>query len=94
MTKRPTLDEPVVISKFWKNRHRRESVHVTLSEYEGHCLIGVRIYSAGSDGVDRPTVKGVSMGIRKLPLLTVALLKAEDKAKELGLLIEADGAGV
>jgi hypothetical protein len=88
--RRPTLDEPVVISKFWKNRRRNESVHVTLSEYEGHCLINVRVYSTGTDGIDRPTPKGVAMGIRKLPELARALIKAEAKARELGLV---DGEG-
>jgi hypothetical protein len=85
-TRRKTLDGPVIISKFWKNRRRNESVHVTLSEYEGHCLINVRVYCTGTDGIDRPTPKGVAMGIRKLPELARALVKAEAKARELGLL--------
>jgi hypothetical protein len=85
-TNRPTLDEPIVISKFWKNRRRNESVRVTLGEFEGHCLINVRVYCTGTDGIDRPTPKGVAMGIRKLPELAQALVKAEAKARELGLL--------
>jgi len=80
------IDEPITIQKFWKNRRRNESVHVTLSEYEGHCLINVRVYCTGTDGVDRPTPKGVAMGIAKLPELTRALIKAEAKAQELGLI--------
>lgn len=36
-------NEPVVISKFWKNRGRNESVRVSLSEYQGHCLLNVRV---------------------------------------------------
>jgi len=46
----------------------------------------VRVWQTGSDGIDRPTVQGIALAIRKLPTLTTALLKAEDKAKELGLL--------
>jgi hypothetical protein len=80
------LAKPIEIAKFWKNRRRNESVHVTLSEYEGHCLINVRVYCTGTDGIDRPTPKGVAMGIAKLPELTRALVKAEAKAQELGLL--------
>jgi hypothetical protein len=80
------LAEPTTIAKFWKNRRRAESVHVTLSEYEGHALINVRIYATGADGIDRPTVKGVALGIRKLPELAKALATAEAKARELGLL--------
>jgi hypothetical protein len=83
---RPALDEPIVVSKFWKNRRRNESVRVTLGEYEGHCLINVRVFCTGTDGIDRPTPKGVAMGIRKLPELAQALVKAEAKARELGLL--------
>jgi len=86
----PTLPEPVVISKFWKTRRRNESVHVSLSEYEGRCLINVRVYCTGTDGIDRPTPKGLAMGIGKLPELARTLARAETKARELGLL-EEDG---
>jgi hypothetical protein len=78
------LSEP--IAKFWKSRNRTEHVRVELSEYEGHPLINVRIWQTGSDGIDRPTVKGIALGIRKLPELARALAKAEAKALELGLL--------
>jgi hypothetical protein len=88
---RNKLPEPVEIAKFWKNRQRNESLHVSLSEYEGHALINVRIYSTGTDGIDRPTPKGVAMGIRKLPELARALIKAEAEARRLGLLRD-DGA--
>jgi hypothetical protein len=67
------------IAKFWKNRRRAESVHVTLSEYEGRALINVRVYATGADGIDRPTPKGIAMGIRKLPELARALAKAEGR---------------
>lgn len=81
-----TLAEPITIAKFWKNRRRNESVHVSLSEYEGHALINVRIYATGADGIDRPTTKGVAMGIRRLPELAAGLAKALDRARALGLL--------
>jgi hypothetical protein len=84
---RTTLSEPVEITKFWKNRGRNESVHVALSAYEGHNLINVRVYSTGTDGVDRPTQKGIAMSVRKLPELADALNKALAKARELGLLV-------
>jgi hypothetical protein len=86
MTPRITLTEPVEIAKFWKNRRRNESVHVSLSEYEGHTLINVRVYATGTDGIDRPTPKGVAMGIRKLPDLAAAVTQALAKARELGLI--------
>jgi hypothetical protein len=87
MSAKPTtLAEPVTIAKFWKNRARNESLHVSLSDYEGHPLVNVRIYATGTDGIDRPTTKGVAMGIRKLPELARALAKAETEARRLGLL--------
>ena len=88
----PTLPEPVVVSRFWKNRGRAESVRVTLSDYEGQAIVNVRVYATGGDGIDRPTVKGVALGIRKLPELAKALAKAETQARELGLLDDQDGA--
>jgi hypothetical protein len=87
----PTLPEPVVISKFWKNRRRNESVRVSLSEYKGHSIIDVRVFATGTDGIDRPTPKGVAMGVGRLPQLTQSLMKAEAKARDLGLIIKEDG---
>lgn len=89
MTNRPLIAEPVEIAKFWKNRRRSESVHVTLSQYEGRSLINVRVYSTGTDGIDRPTPKGIAMAVDKLPALAQALAKAESKAREIGLINEA-----
>lgn len=86
MNPRIILSEPVEIAKFWKNRGRNESVHVALSEYEGHNLINVRVYSTGTDGVDRPTQKGIAMSVRKLPELADALNRALTKAREIGLI--------
>jgi hypothetical protein len=82
------FDEPIIISKFWKNRGRAESVRVELSQYEGRALINVRVWTTGTDGIDRPTSKGVAMGVGRLPELAKALAKAEVKARELGLIEE------
>jgi hypothetical protein len=86
MSARVTLPDPVEVAKFWKNRRRNESVHVSLSEYEGHCLINVRVYCTGTDGIDRPTPRGVALSIRKLSELSRALVRAEAQAKALGLI--------
>jgi Transcriptional Coactivator p15 (PC4) len=69
MSPRVTLPEPVEVAKFFKTRWRNESVHVSLSEYEGHCLINIRVYRTGTDGIDRPTSKGVALAIARLPNL-------------------------
>ncbi|KJC59876.1 hypothetical protein UP10_14325 [Bradyrhizobium sp. LTSPM299] len=90
MTTPNTLADPIEIAKFWKNRRCNESVHVALSGYEGHPLINVRVYSTGTDGIDRPTLKGIALAVRKLPELAQAIKKALVKAQALGLL---DGGG-
>ena len=65
-----------------------EEVHVDLSEYRGHDLVSVRIW-ANYDGADepkRPTKKGVSLKVEKLPQLIAALREAESRARSAGLL--------
>jgi hypothetical protein len=89
----PALAEPVPIAKLWKSaRDRTRHVRVELSEHEGHPLINIRIWQTGSDGIDRPTVKGIALAIRKLPELAQAIDKAQSKARELGLLGDGEGA--
>jgi Transcriptional Coactivator p15 (PC4) len=87
MSRRPTLDEPVVISKFWKNR-KHDAIIVTLSTYEGHNLVDLRTH-AMKEGRLVPTPKGLAMVVRRLPELLDAITKAHAKAQELGL-IDAD----
>ncbi len=84
MSRRPTLDEPVIISKFWKNR-RHDAVIVSLSTYEGRNLVDLRTH-AMKEGRLVPTPKGLAIVVRRLPELAQAINKALAKAKELGLL--------
>jgi Transcriptional Coactivator p15 (PC4) len=88
----PVLTESVPVAKFWKSaRDRQHHVRVELSDYEGHPLINIRIWQTGSDGIDRPTVKGIALAIRKIPELARAIDKARAKATELGLLHDGEG---
>ena len=86
----PAIPVPIKIAEFWKNQ-RGFSVRVELTTYEGQDLVDVRSYATAADGTMQPTRKGISLSIRKLPELLAALVKARDKAAELGLLDE-DGA--
>jgi hypothetical protein len=86
----PTLSEPIEIAKFWKSRDHAEHVRVDLSEYKGHPLINIRIWQTGTDGIDRPSTRGIAMSVRKLPQLASALAKAETTAIELGLIARED----
>jgi Transcriptional Coactivator p15 (PC4) len=80
------------IAKFRKSaRDGSRHVRVDLSEFKGHRLISIRVWETGTDGIDRPSKAGLALAIRKLPELTCALLKAEERAREMGLLPD-DGA--
>jgi hypothetical protein len=86
-----SLAEP--IAKFWKSpRDRAAHVRIELSEFKGHPLVNIRIWETGSDGIDRPTVRGIALGIAKLPELAAGIAKALAKARELGLLDDDTGA--
>jgi hypothetical protein len=93
MTARATLPEPISIAKLWKSRDHAEHVRVDLSEFKGHVIVNVRIWQTGSDGIDRPSTRGIAMSVRKLPELASALAKAETTAIALGLLQGASDDG-
>jgi hypothetical protein len=94
MITRPTLDEPIEIAKFWKSpRDRTAHVRVGFSEYKGHPLINVRVWQTGSDGIDRPTPKGIALTIGKLPELHAAIGKAMTEARARGLLDDQSEGG-
>jgi hypothetical protein len=82
------LDAPIEVSKMWKNRQRQIAIVVSLSSYEGHNLINIREYFTDKAGCMRPTTKGVSMVVRRLPELSRALRSALEKARGLDLLPE------
>jgi hypothetical protein len=81
---RPTLAEPVIVSRFWKNR-AHDAIVVSLSTFEGRNLIDVRMH-AMHQGRLVPTPKGISVVVLRLPDLAKAINKALRQAKELGLL--------
>jgi hypothetical protein len=89
----PTLDEPVVISKFWKSgRDRKNSIVVSIKQYEGHTFLDCRVFGTNSEGQTVPTAKGLTIGMLRLPEFLNAVQKAHAKAVELGL-VDDDGAG-
>jgi len=82
--RRPTLDEPLIIFKFWKNR-KHDAIIVSLSTFEGKNLVDLRMH-AMKEGRLVPTPKGLAMVVRRLPDLAKAINNALRKAQELGLL--------
>jgi hypothetical protein len=91
--RRAALSEPVEIAKFWRNR-RGEAVVVQLRQYEGHILADARVNFTNKEGKLQPTRKGISISVRRLPELAAALVKAERKARELGLIADGEASDV
>jgi hypothetical protein len=79
------VSEPITVAEFWANR-RGEAVRISLREFEGIALVDLRKYYTGREGKLLPTKKGLSVAIRRLPDLAAAIAKAEQKARELGLI--------
>jgi hypothetical protein len=90
MSPRRTLDEPIVVHQFWKNR-KHDAIIVSLSTYEGRNLVDVRQHFMTKEGKLAPTQKGLAIVVLRLPELAAGIAKALTKARELGLL-DDDGA--
>jgi hypothetical protein len=82
--------DPVEI-KFWKTRRRDIAIHVTQSIYEGVNVFGVREHAVGSDGISRPTQRGITMSVRRLQELADAVNKILRIVKERGLIPDSEG---
>ncbi|KJC35643.1 hypothetical protein UP09_30935 [Bradyrhizobium sp. LTSP885] len=86
MTRRHTLDEPLEVDKFWRNR-RHDAVVTSLATFEGKNIVSVRTFVMDKkSGKLVPTRKGLSILVLRLPELAKAINKALAKAQELGLL--------
>jgi hypothetical protein len=85
------MAEPVKVAEFWKNR-RGESIRATLVCYEGRNCFDLRQHFTADDGELRPTKKGITIAVLRLPELVAAVSKALVRARELGL-IEVEKTG-
>jgi hypothetical protein len=82
---RPRLSEPIEIAKFWKNRGG-EAVVIQLREFNGRVLFDARVNVTDSAGRLRPTDKGLTIAVLRLPELAAAIGKALARAREAGLI--------
>ena len=82
------MDETIAVIE----KNGVEEVHIDLSEYRGHDLIGIRIWAnyGSADEPKRPTKKGVTLKIEKLPELISVLQEIERQARRAGLLTTKD----
>jgi hypothetical protein len=88
VTGRPVLDEPVIISRWWKNRGGEE-IRLELSTFEGHNIVNLRTWFTAADGTMRPG-KGFACSARHLARLADVFDQALTKARDLGLIEAAD----
>jgi hypothetical protein len=80
------MNEPQIIATVEKNT--LEEVRVALDEFHGIDLIDIRVFAdfTGTHAEKRPTKKGISLKVAKLPELIEALEKARAEAERRGLL--------
>lgn len=69
-------------------KNSAEEIRVALSEFNGHDLINIRVWTAPRDGgAERiPTKAGICCRVALLPKLIEALRNAEAEARRAGLL--------
>ncbi len=77
------IEEDVIVGQIEKNK--REVIRVTLSNFKGHDLVGLRIWFKAGDDF-KPSSKGIALNVRVLPQLIGLMVDAEKKAEELGVL--------
>jgi Transcriptional Coactivator p15 (PC4) len=66
-------------------KNSRETIHVSLGEFEGISLCDVRVF-ATADGAPVATKKGISLRLHLLPELIAGLQRAEAEARQRGLI--------
>jgi hypothetical protein len=92
VSKGPTLDAPLEISRRWKSpRDRKNSPVLALKTYEGHTFLDCRIFGTNAEGQTVPTAKGITIGTPRLSQFVRDVQKAHAKAIELGF-IDSDEA--
>jgi Transcriptional Coactivator p15 (PC4) len=80
------LVEPVLCAQFWRNRSG-EALRVELRAIDGVNIVDVRIWRPDRDGKMQPVAgKGVSCTVNKLPELVRAIVAAQRRAEQIGLL--------
>jgi len=78
-----------LISTITKNAS--EEIQISLTNFKGHDLIGIRVFTETDEGKKVPTKKGITCKVSLIPDLKAALEEAEKIAITEGL-IEQDKA--
>ncbi|MBA2401499.1 MAG: hypothetical protein H0V72_22935 [Bradyrhizobium sp.] len=78
--------ENVVIARMWKSpRDRKNTIVISIKEYEGHRFLDCRVFGTNAEGQSIPSTKGVTVGMASLPQFHKAISAALVKAREMGL---------
>ena len=80
-------NEPVEIHKMSRDR-RGNALVFSLKSYRGRPFFDLRTYFTDTDGIFKPTAKGITASPRKLNEIFKAIGKTVDRARELGLLTD------
>lgn len=80
-------NEPIEIHKMWRDR-RGNALVFALKSYQGRAFFDLRTFYTDQDGIFKPTTKGITASPSKLPEIFKAIVKALDRARELGLLTD------
>jgi hypothetical protein len=81
---------PLVIAQFPRNT--RDAVMIRIDIFNGRPVIDIRTWWTSNDGELKPGRSGITMSVRHLPSLALALMKAQAAAVEMGLLPVPDSA--
>jgi hypothetical protein len=74
--------DPGIVAEIPKNS--RELLRVTLSEFKGHKLLHLRIWTKGEQTL--PTKSGFAVQLGLIPEIRAALERAEQEARQIGWL--------
>jgi hypothetical protein len=66
-------------------KNAAEEIRVSLSQYNGHELLNVRVWFEADDGAMRPGRAGLAFKVDKLPDFADAISLALEKARAKGL---------
>jgi hypothetical protein len=75
---------PVIVAEWPRNR--RETIRVSLDEYQGRTTIDCRAWWHDGDGELKPGKAGLTLAVKHLPALAEAIGRALVRAQDLGLL--------
>jgi hypothetical protein len=85
-------NEPIEVHKMSRDR-RGNALVFSLKSYQGRAFFDLRTYYTDQDGIFKPTAKGVTASPSKLPEIAKAIVKAVNRARELGLIDDEGEAG-